>query len=105
MFTRLSIMRKLILGILLIIPAAVMATQVTVDKSITCNTASEIISYLVKTHGEVPVWIGDKKDSNTAILANPKTKSWTIILFQLEKDIACVLEAGVGYEFKFINPV
>ena len=82
-----------------------MAAPVTVDKSLTCDTASEIITYLVKTHGEAPVWIGDKKDSNTAILANPKTKSWTIILFQLEKDIACILESGIGYEFKLIKPI
>ena len=97
-------MYKLILSILLV-PAIVVAAPVTVEKSVQCDKASEIIKYLIETHGEVPVWIGNKKDSTAAILANPKTQSWTIIHFQLEKDIACVLETGTGYEFKFPNPV
>ena len=97
-------MYKLILSILLI-PVLAAAEPVTVNKQVVCDKASEVIKYLMQTHGETPVWIGNREDSNVAILANPKTQSWTIIHFQGQQDIACVLETGTGYKFKFPNPV
>ena len=97
-------MYKLILSILLI-PAFAIAEPVTVNKPVVCDRAGELIRYLTQTHGEVPVWVGSKEKSTATILANPKTQSWTIVHFQSQEDIACVLETGVGFKFMFPNPV
>ena len=97
-------MYKLILTILLM-PVLAAAAPVTVNKPVVCEQAGVLILYLMQKHGEMPVWLGSKEKSTATILANPKTQSWTIIHFQSQEDIACVLETGIGFKFMFPNPV
>ena len=97
-------MYKLILAILLL-PASAAAAPVTVNKPVICDQAGPLMQFLMQTYGEVPVWTGSKEKSTATIFANPKTQSWSIIHFQSQEDIACVLETGVGFQFMFHNPV
>lgn len=97
-------MYKLILTILLM-PAFAAAEPVTINKPVICDQTVNLIQYLAQEHGEVPVWLGTKEKSMTAILANPKTQSWTIVHFLGQEGIACVLETGTAFKFIFPNPV
>ena len=96
-------MYKFIL-IILLIPTFVFAEAVTVNKPVICDRAGVMMQYLLEKHGEVPIWLGSKEKSTVTILANPKTQSWTIIHFQGQEDIACILETGIGFKFMFPNP-
>ena len=61
---------------------------------------------LIEQGQELPTWIGrgDGEDtSQTTILVNEKTKTWTIV--QFEKGRACVLGSGVGSRPIFTGPV
>lgn len=76
--------------------------ETTANKPVLCGPSQKIFSYLsgpdVK---EQPYWIGktESNESRFALLINTKTQTWTLVEFN--KDIACVLGAGVDYKNLF----
>ena len=70
------------------------------------NVVTSYPKVLLEQAGEKPIWVGkgDGADtSKTVILANEKTKSWTIV--QFDKNMACVLGSGVSSQVIFTGPV
>jgi hypothetical protein len=96
-------MKKLLFILLFAIPNAM--AQMQLMKPIICDKAELILGALIEQGQELPTWIGrgDGEDnSQTTILVNEKTKTWTII--QFEKDRACVLGSGVSSKEIFYGP-
>lgn len=96
-------MRKFLLGVLLL-PALALAEPVKVDKEVVCDSAKEMLPFFYKKHGELPMFMGTNANgTNMAILTNPETKTWTIVQFDIEQDVACMIEAGTDFKFKMPN--
>ena len=89
-------MRKLLLGVLLI-PALLSAEPVQVEKKVACDKFDNVINALGKNHGEFPIWVSTGKESQVAVLVNPKSTSWSVI--QYNAKVACVLETGEGFKY------
>jgi len=92
--------------LILLAPLLASAETIQLNKPVTCDSALLVFQALVEQAGEKPIWVGkgDGADtSKTVILANEKTKSWTIV--QFDKNMACVLGSGVGSQQIFTGPV
>ena len=92
--------------LILLAPLLASAEPIQINKPVTCENTLLIFQALVEQAGEKPIWVGkgDGKDtSRTVILANEKTKSWTIV--QFDKNMACVLGSGVSSQLIFTGPV
>ena len=92
--------------LILLAPLLASAEPIQINKPVTCENTLLIFQALVEQAGEKPIWVGkgDGTDtSKTVILANEKTKSWTIV--QFDKNMACVLGSGVGSQLIFTGPV
>jgi hypothetical protein len=92
--------------LILLAPLLASAETIQLNKPVTCDSALLVFQALVEQAGEKPIWVGkgDGADtSKTVILANEKTKSWTIV--QFDKNMACVLGSGVGSQLIFTGPV
>ena len=92
--------------LILLVPLLASAEPIQINKPVTCENTLLIFQALVEQAGEKPIWVGkgDGTDtSKTVILANEKTKSWTIV--QFDKNMACVLGSGVGSQLIFTGPV
>jgi len=90
----------------LLVPLLASAEPIQINKPVTCENTLLIFQALLEQAGEKPIWVGkgDGADtSRTVILANEKTKSWTIV--QFDKNMACVLGSGVGSQLIFTGPV
>ena len=95
-------MHKFIFGVLLL-PALALAQPVTVEKPVICDTPKTVIETLTGTgYKEQPFWIGNDETSRYVLLANERTKSWTIV--QFNKNIACVLGTGDNHKQVFLKP-
>ena len=98
-------MQKILLVIFFFIPT-VMAQSFQLQKPVICDSTTLIFQALFEQAGERPMWLGrgDGVDtSQTVLLVNKSTKTWTIV--QFNKDKACVLESGVGSREIFNGPV
>ena len=92
--------------LILLGPLLASAEPIQINKPVTCENTLLIFQALLEQAGEKPIWVGkgDGTDtSKTVILANEKTKSWTIV--QFDKNMACVLGSGVGSQQIFTGPV
>jgi hypothetical protein len=92
--------------LILLSPLLASAEPIQINKPVTCENTLLIFQALVEQAGEKPIWVGkgDGADtSKTVILANEKTKSWTIV--QFDKNMACVLGSGVSSQVIFTGPV
>ena len=92
--------------LILLAPLLASAEPIQINKPVICDSALLVFQSLVEQAGEKPIWVGkgDGVDtSRTVVLANEKTKSWTII--QFDKNMACVLGSGVGNQPVFTEPV
>lgn len=92
--------------LILLVPLLASAEPIQINKPVTCENTLLIFQALLEQAGEKPIWVGkgDGTDtSKTVILANEKTKSWTIV--QFDKNMACVLGSGVGSQQIFTGPV
>ena len=67
------------------------------ERRLTCGKTQFVMPALTKTAQEKPVWIGTDQSTGTqtAILMNTKTLTWTVI--QYDHDMACVLQSGEGF--------
>ena len=92
--------------LILLAPLLSSAEPIQINKPVTCENTLLIFQALVEQAGEKLIWVGkgDGADtSRTVILANEKTKSWTIV--QFDKNMACVLGSGVSSQVIFTGPV
>ena len=99
-------MYRFLTVLILLAPLLASAEPIQINKPVTCENTLLIFQALVEQAGEKPIWVGkgDGTDtSKTVILANEKTKSWTIV--QFDKNMACVLGSGVGSQQIFTGPV
>ena len=77
-----------------------------IEKKVVCDLSSEMLPWFKSEHGEETVWVGSiktKEDADpayVAIVANPDTKSWSVVMYN--KEIACLLESGDG--FRMVTP-
>ena len=95
-------MHKFILGVLLL-PALAHAQPVTVEKPVVCDTPKTVIETLTGAgYREQPFWAGNDETSRYILLANERTKSWTIV--QFNNKIACVLGTGENHRQIFLGP-
>jgi hypothetical protein len=55
------------------------------------------MTVLTKTAQENPVWVGTDLETGTqtAVLVNTKTLTWTVV--QYDHKMACVLQSGEGF--------
>jgi len=91
---------------ILLVPLLASAQSIQINKPVTCDSTLLVFQALLEQAGEKPIWVGkgDGADtSTTVVLANEKTKSWTII--QFDKNMACVLGSGVSSQQIFTGPV
>ena len=67
------------------------------ERRLTCGKTQFVIPALTKTAQEKPVWAGTDPTTGTqtAILVNAKTLTWTVV--QYDHDMACVLQSGEGF--------
>ena len=99
-------MYRFLTVLILLAPLLASAEPIQINKPVTCENTLLIFQALLEQAGEKPIWVGkgDGTDtSKTVILANEKTKSWTIV--QFDKNMACVLGSGVGSQQIFTGPV
>ena len=99
-------MYRSFLILILLFPLLASAQSIQINKPVTCDSTLLVFQALLEQAGEKPVWVGKGEGndtSKTVILANEKTKSWTII--QFDKNMACVLGSGVGNQPIFTGPV
>jgi len=99
-------MYRLFLILILLVSSQASAQSIQINKPVTCDSTLLVFQALLEQAGEKPIWAGkgDGVDtSKTVILANEKTKSWTII--QFDKNMACVLGSGVGSQLIFTGPI
>ena len=92
--------------LILLSPLLASAEPIQINKPVTCENTLLIFQALVEQAGEKPIWVGKGNGvdtSRTVILANEKTKSWTIV--QFDKNMACVLGSGVSSQVIFTGPV
>ena len=93
-------MHKLLLGVLLL-PALSFAEPVKVDKQVVCDSAKKMISYFETEYSEKPLWVGAyEEDKNAAVLVNMETQTWSMIVFRMKENVACLIESGTGFKFK-----
>lgn len=96
-------MRKLLLGVLLLPALSFAAEPVEVNKKVICDKASKMLPYIDKEYGETPFWMANDSENYFAVLVNNETKTWSIIQYNLEKDISCLIDSGTGFKFKLPN--
>ena len=99
-------MYRSFLILILLFPLLASAQSIQINKPVTCDSTLLVFQALLEQAGEKPVWVGKGEGndtSKTVILANEKTKSWTIV--QFDKNMACVLGSGVGSQQIFTGPV
>jgi hypothetical protein len=92
-------MKKFLLGVLLL-PALTTAEPVNVDKTVVCDRATTMLSLIEKKYQEKPIWFANSKDGDFVVTINRDTNTWSIIQFSLEKNIACLIDSGIGFKFK-----
>lgn len=94
-------MRYLVVALLCLISGFSHAQLSEYERKVTCGSVKVIIKALTgKDAEEVPLWVGlsNTGDTQTAVLVNKETLTWTVI--QYDTKMACVLSSGEGYRFK-----
>jgi hypothetical protein len=88
-------MRKLLLSVLFLPITALAQTAVTIDKPVVCAETKFLMSEILESYDETPIWGSELEDSRVGLFVNSKSKTWTIV--QWNNEVACILEAGKNY--------
>lgn len=94
-------MRYLVMALLCLTSCLSYAQLSEYERKVTCGSVKVILKALTgKEVEEAPLWVGrtDTTDTQTAVLVNKETLTWTVI--QYDNKVACVLSSGEGYRFK-----
>ena len=88
---------KYIFAALVLISSVAQAQLQEYERRLTCGKTQFVLMSLTKNAKESPVWVGydPNTKTNTAIMVNPETLTWTVV--QYDKDMACVLDNGEGF--------
>lgn len=92
--------------LIMLVPLLAAAEPTQTKKPVTCDSTAAVFQALIEQAGEKPIWVGQgngNDTSRTTILANEKTKTWTIV--QFDQNNACVLGSGVSSRQIFTGPV
>jgi hypothetical protein len=67
------------------------------ERRFNCGETQFVMTVLAKTAQENPVWVGTDSETGTqtAVLVNTKTLTWTVV--QYDHKMACVLQSGEGF--------
>ena len=66
----------------------------TINKPVVCSDVKSMIEFLSGAEfKEIPTWVGKDESSKYILMANEKTKTWTLV--QFNDQVACVLGAGI----------
>ena len=67
------------------------------ERRFNCGETQFVMTVLTKTAQENPVWVGTDSETGTqtAVLVNTKTLTWTVV--QYDHKMACVLQSGEGF--------
>ena len=99
-------MKHILIFLTSLVVSVVIAQPVTTKKEVYCDKTETLISVLKgRDFEESPIWIGKEKDSkapNYSLFVNQETKTWSII--QFNKETACVLGAGEGFNVPSKKP-
>ena len=75
----------------------------TVEKPVFCSDVKSMIEFLSgEEYREVPAWVGKDEKSKYVLMANEKTKTWTIV--QFNDQVACVLGTGTNGNIVHLKP-
>jgi len=68
------------------------------ERKFTCGKTQFVISALTQNAQEKPIWAGadPQTGTQTTILLNTKTLTWSVV--QYDRDMACVLQSGEGFQ-------
>ena len=81
-------MRKLLLPFLLL-------SQPVYAEEVACNTLELVHDVLANKHGEKPfIEMVNSDGKRSIIYLNPETKTYTILYFNSDKNIACMADSG-----------
>jgi hypothetical protein len=88
---------KYIFAALVLISSVAHAQLSEYERKLTCGKTQFVMSALIKTAQERPIWGGADPQSGTQtmILQNNKTLTWTVV--QYDQTMACVLQSGEGF--------
>ena len=70
-----------------------------IENTVGCNSYRTVVGNLVVDYEEKMVWEGQQEnDVYTALYVNKVNGSWTIMRYDSDKVVACILAEGIGYD-------
>ena len=75
--------------------AAELPTEI--STTMQCDTYKIIVSDLMIDYEEKLVWEGQREGVYAGLFTNEITGSWTFIVYDDERSIACISSSGIGY--------
>ncbi len=96
-------MNHIFLTLLFLMSSVAHAQLQEYERRLNCGETQFVMSALIKTAQEKPIWSGadPQTGTQTSILVNTKTLTWTVV--QYDHKMACVLQSGEG--FRVLNEV
>lgn len=86
-------MKKLILA-LAVLSSSALAQPQKINIQVECDKHDKVMDALQKDYKENIVWVGKTKELTYGVLANNKTKTWTIVV--TDNNVMCVMASGEG---------
>lgn len=90
-------MFKKLIALAALLPGLSLAQESPSTNRPLCSKLDTVLqAIMISEFKELPVWVGDaEKGVKLALVANEKTKTWTMILY--DDKTACIMLAGEGY--------
>lgn len=97
---------KLLIIAAIMMPVSLFAKEQEINKTIVCDKSTNMLPWFSEKFGEEPVWIGVAKEATetdetafVSVVLNQETQTWSVVMYN--REIACLLESGTGFKFKF----
>lgn len=81
---------------LALVSSIAVAEPIELNKPVTCAETNGVLTALRTEYKETPFWGSQLKSSIIVLYVNVSTKTWTLVEFN--KNLACILSTGEGYE-------
>ena len=99
-------MKKLLLSLLLALPALAFAEPIRMNKSVICNDLDDLIQVIQDKREEIIDWLGLTSGATTYVLTlNKDTMSWSILQINVKENVGCIVGAGAGYHRELEKPI
>lgn len=89
-------MFKKLIASLCILFAPLSFAQQEVPINMVCYDTDELLNSIQKKYKEEPQANFITNSNNMLLFINKQTQTWTIVAFEVETDISCVILAGIG---------